>query len=81
MPCVDYREMQYARSWVFHEETSLAATFASSWLLPQEGGSHSLWMNPSTGALETVPRHTEIADKLARKICKGLGIPDIHESE
>ena len=47
--------------------------------LKREGGSHSLWMNPSTGAVETVPRHTEIPDKLVRKICKGLGIPDIHK--
>ncbi|PYR00459.1 MAG: addiction module toxin, HicA family, partial [Acidobacteria bacterium] len=23
-------------------------------------GSHSLWMNPATGAVEAVPRHTEI---------------------
>jgi len=45
--------------------------------LKREGGSHSLWTNPTTGALETVPRHSEIPDKLARKICKGLDIPDI----
>ncbi|MBP8698064.1 MAG: type II toxin-antitoxin system HicA family toxin [Syntrophorhabdaceae bacterium] len=43
--------------------------------LKREGGSHSLWMNPANGSVETVPRHTEISDKLARKICKGLGIP------
>ncbi|MFA4854825.1 MAG: type II toxin-antitoxin system HicA family toxin [Candidatus Omnitrophota bacterium] len=47
--------------------------------LKREGGAHSLWMNPSTGTVETVPRHTEIPDKLARKICKGLGIPDINK--
>jgi hypothetical protein len=38
-------------------------------------------MNPSNGAVETVPRHAEIPDKLARKICKGLGIPDIHREK
>jgi hypothetical protein len=38
-------------------------------------------MNPSNGAVEAVPRHAEIPDKLARKICKGLGIPDIHKEK
>ncbi len=45
--------------------------------LKREGGSHSLWMNPKTGMVEAVPRHSEIPDILARKICKGLSIPDI----
>ncbi|HOF58797.1 MAG TPA: type II toxin-antitoxin system HicA family toxin [Syntrophorhabdaceae bacterium] len=49
--------------------------------LKREGGSHSLWMNPANGSVETVPRHTEISDKLARKICKGLGIPDFCKEE
>jgi mRNA interferase HicA len=47
--------------------------------LKREGGSHCLWMSPSTGAVEAIPRHTEIPDKLAGKICKGLGIPDINK--
>jgi hypothetical protein len=33
-------------------------------------------MNPKTGAVEAIPRHTEIKNLLARKICKGLSIPD-----
>lgn len=45
--------------------------------LKREGGSHSIWTNPQTGEIEAVPRHTEISDKLARKICRGLSIPDI----
>ena len=49
--------------------------------LKREGAAHSLWINPSNGAVETVPRHAEIPDKLARKICKGLGIPDIHREK
>jgi predicted RNA binding protein YcfA (HicA-like mRNA interferase family) len=36
--------------------------------LKREGRSHSLWINPATGAVEAVPRHTEISDKLVRKI-------------
>ena len=46
-------------------------------VLKREGGSHSLWTNPSTGAVEAVPRHTEIANNLARKICRNLSIQEI----
>jgi mRNA interferase HicA len=42
--------------------------------LLREGGSHSIVVSP-TGKTSTVPRHTEINDDLARKICKDLGIP------
>ena len=28
--------------------------------LKREGASHSLWINPQTGVVEAVPRHTEI---------------------
>ncbi len=45
--------------------------------LKREGRSHSLWCNPHTGRIEAVPRHVEIADKLARKICRGLSVPDV----
>ncbi|MEM9187364.1 MAG: type II toxin-antitoxin system HicA family toxin [Planctomycetota bacterium] len=44
--------------------------------LKREGRSHSLWTNPATGAVEAVPRHTEIQDRLAIKICRGFGVPD-----
>jgi mRNA interferase HicA len=30
--------------------------------LKREGRSHSLWINPATGAVEAVPQHTEIHD-------------------
>jgi len=33
--------------------------------------------NPTTGAVEAVPRHTEISEMLARKICRGLAVPEI----
>ena len=45
--------------------------------LKREGRSPSLWTNPETGKTETVPRHTEIPDLLARKICQGLSVPEI----
>jgi hypothetical protein len=46
-------------------------------VLKREGRSHSLWLNPTTGAVAAVPRHTEISNLLARKICRHLSIPEI----
>ncbi|HCO94793.1 MAG TPA: addiction module toxin, HicA family [Phycisphaerales bacterium] len=40
--------------------------------LKREGSSHSLWINPKTGVIEAVPRHTEIKEPLAQKILKSL---------
>jgi mRNA interferase HicA len=40
--------------------------------MKREGSSHSLWINPRTGAIEAVPRHTEIKEPLAKKILKNL---------
>ena len=48
-----------------------------SCVLKREGRAHSLWTQPNTGATEAVPRHTEIPDRLAKKICRGLSIPEI----
>lgn len=45
--------------------------------LKREGRSHSLWTNPATGTLEAVPRHTEVSDLLARKICRSLSVPEL----
>jgi len=44
--------------------------------LKREGRAHSLWCNPTTGAVEAVPRHSEIANRLARKICRNLSVPE-----
>ena len=40
--------------------------------LKREGASHSLWINPRTGIVEALPRHTEIKEPLARKIPKNM---------
>ena len=40
----------------------------------REGRSHTIFINPKTNRISTVPRHSEISDKLARKICKDLGV-------
>lgn len=45
-------------------------------VLKREGASHSLWTNPRTGQVEAVPRHTETPNLLARKICRGLSVPE-----
>jgi len=45
--------------------------------LKREGASHSLWCNPATGAVEAIPRHTEISNVLSRKICRNLSVPEV----
>jgi len=42
--------------------------------LLREGANHSIWVNPSTGRKEAVPRHAEIKRHLARSICRKLTI-------
>jgi len=44
--------------------------------LLREGTRHSIYFNPENRKTSTVPRHAEIANKLARKICKDLEIPE-----
>jgi predicted RNA binding protein YcfA (HicA-like mRNA interferase family) len=43
--------------------------------LLREGGSHSVYVNRFAGKASTVPRHREINDFLAHKICKDLEVP------
>ncbi|MBT3413432.1 MAG: type II toxin-antitoxin system HicA family toxin [Candidatus Jacksonbacteria bacterium] len=42
--------------------------------LAREGGRHSIWRNKTTGDMTAIPRHNEVKDFLAIKICKDLGI-------
>ena len=44
--------------------------------LLREGSNHSIYVNRPAGKTSAVPRHTEINDYLARKICRDLGIPN-----
>lgn len=44
--------------------------------LLREGGNHSVFVNRSVQRTSTVPRHREINDLLARKICRDLQVPD-----
>lgn len=43
----------------------------------REGAKHSVFFNPLTKRVSTVPRHNEINNFLARKICRDLGIKEI----
>jgi len=43
-------------------------------VLKREGVSHSLWEDSSTGHVEGIPRHTEIPNLLAKRICRGLSV-------
>jgi len=44
-------------------------------LLLREGGNHTIYYNPLNRKTSAIPRHTEIVDILAKKICKDLGVP------
>jgi hypothetical protein len=44
--------------------------------LLREGRRHSVFVNRASGKVSTVPRHREINDFLARKICQDLDIPE-----
>lgn len=41
----------------------------------REGGRHTVFINKAAKKCSTVPRHSEINDFLAKKICKDLEIP------
>jgi mRNA interferase HicA len=43
----------------------------------REGSRHSWWHNPQLNKRSAVPRHTEIKDSLAKKICQDLGITPV----
>ncbi|MDH5534910.1 MAG: type II toxin-antitoxin system HicA family toxin [Betaproteobacteria bacterium] len=45
-------------------------------VLLREGGKHSVFVNRATRKTSTVPRHREINDFLARKICRDLEVPN-----
>ena len=44
--------------------------------LLREGGRHSVYVNRKSRKTSTVPRHREINDFLARKICRDMEIPE-----
>lgn len=43
--------------------------------LKREGSAHSIWCNRETGEIQAIPRHGEIPNRLADRICKALSVP------
>ena len=43
-------------------------------VLLREGGRHSIWVNSATKAVAPIPRHSEIDNRLAAKICRQLEV-------
>lgn len=43
--------------------------------LLREGANHTIYVNRPAKKTSSVPRHTEINNDLARKICKDLQVP------
>lgn len=46
----------------------------NNWEHLREGGSHSWWHNPKLNRRSAIPRHGEVVDLLARKICRDLNV-------
>jgi mRNA interferase HicA len=44
--------------------------------LLRDQGKHSVYINPANNQVSAIPRHREINNFLARKICRDLGIVD-----
>lgn len=44
--------------------------------LLREGGSHTIYVNRVAHASSSIPRHREVNDFLARKICRDLKVPE-----
>ena len=49
--------------------------------LLREGSKHSIYTNPANNQTSSIPRHREINDFLARKICRDLGVPEPWKTE
>ncbi|MGP8244652.1 MAG: type II toxin-antitoxin system HicA family toxin [Bryobacteraceae bacterium] len=45
--------------------------------LEREGGRHTIYSNPASGAKAPVPRHAGIDNRLAAKICQQLSVTPI----
>ncbi len=44
-------------------------------VLLRHGSRHDIYLNPSTGLKQPIPRHNEIDDNLLKHIRKYLGLP------
>jgi predicted RNA binding protein YcfA (HicA-like mRNA interferase family) len=44
--------------------------------LLRQGGNHTIFYNPSNGKISSVPRHREVKNFVAKKICQDLEIQE-----
>ena len=44
----------------------------------REGGNHTIYINRVKKKSSSIPRHNDIFDYLAHKICRDLDVPDIN---
>ena len=49
---------------------------AQGCVLLRDRGKHSVYVNPANNQVSAVPRHREINEFLARRICRDLGVPE-----
>jgi hypothetical protein len=45
-------------------------------LVGQQCGNHTVYINRTAKKVSTIPRHSDVNEELARKICKDLQVPD-----
>lgn len=78
---MDYAACQAMRTatfWWLSEEVDPPSSLKEIWLPSETGRTITLHMgHPENGKTETVPRHTEVPDLLARKICRGLSVTEL----
>jgi len=49
---------------------------ANGCYLLRQGGNHTIYHNPANGKISSVPRHREIKNFVAKKICRDLEIDE-----
>jgi len=61
-----------------HEAKRTDSSSENAWLRAffREGGKHTVYVNRVAQATSSVPRHREINDFLAHKICRELKVPE-----
>ncbi|MBI4692322.1 MAG: type II toxin-antitoxin system HicA family toxin [Candidatus Terrybacteria bacterium] len=55
-------------------ENLIRYLFKNRCIFVREGARHTVFLNPLLKKTSTIPRHNEIDNFLARKICRDLGI-------
>lgn len=55
-------------------EVLIRYLLANKCIFVREGAKHSVFLNPLIKKVSTIPRHNEINNFLAKKICRDLGI-------